>query len=293
MSRRRQQQLKKQRRFVSRAAAGVSLIGLLLLVLLLVVRDTTPTLITFERAVADPPLREKFIERILKQYPPPPEVKLVQYATPEVLEELEHIHSFVPKHNTLMTTNPLEAINVPEIGSRELPVRISVFPAVFNALYVQNERDFIASLLHEYDHVRYLNQTEVAGFSYKEDFLVVGGKDEGQYHLTLINIVHELNAFRAEIHRVTSPDWGSSKLYFEKRHEIYVAEYLRLLDYFENGLPVRAQVVKRAKIEFFAPWFPNTLMFSLTSDGTPKFTHPDTRKSYILPREVLFPQKSQ
>lgn len=262
----------------------------LLLALLLMGRNTTTL---FEKAVADPQLREEFVARIIEQYPPPPQVKLLQYATSEVLEELR-LQGYVPKHDAVMSTISLEKnVEVSEIGSQEWPVRIVVLSTMFDFSSARNERDVIASLLHEYDHVKQFNQTDVAGFSYNKDFLVVDGEYEGQHHLELVNIIHELDAYQTQIHRITSSDWGSSEFYIDRRHKIYIEQYLRLLDYFENGPPVHAQVVKRAKIEFFAPWFPRTVAFSLTPDGTPKFTDLKTGKSFILPKEVLFPEKSQ
>lgn len=274
------------------AILGVALVVLLLSVfVLLTVAPETP--ITFQRAVANPKLREDFIAQILKQYPLPPQVKFVRYATAEVLEELERVHSFIPEPDDLMVTITLETFTLSGIGYREMPVGISVFAAMFDASYVQNENDVIATLLQEYTHAKQFNQKDVAGFSYAKDFLVVEGKDAEQHYLSLIHVMWELDAYRTNIHLLASKDWGSSESYIRVMDEVYRNQYLLLLDYFENGPPVHVQVMKRAKIEFFAPWFLDEPVFSLTSEGIPKFTDPNTKKTYILPKEVLFLQESQ
>jgi len=243
--------------------------------------------VTFEQAVKDPSLRQNYIQQILKKHSAPPQVKILEYATLEVLEELRKTHHFVPEPDTLMAVNPLEEIPIPLVGTRDVSVRITAFPGAFDVSYVQNERDFIAALLHEYRHVLQLNTMYVAGFSYRDDFLVMEGAHKGEHSFTVINLVYELDAFRDEIKRVTSKDWGSSTLFIQRRHALYAETYLNLLKYLEKGPQHHPQVEERMKIEFFAPWLRETVLFSLTPEGKPKLIHPRTKEEYTLPEEVL------
>lgn len=249
--------------------------------------------LNFDKAVKDPAIRQSYVQEILKKYSAPPAAKKIEYVTPEILKELERMHQYQSSQDSvLMATNPLGELSLIKVGAQELPVRISIFPAAFDPSFVQNEQDFISSLLHEYDHVGHLNSLDIAGFTYAKDFLIMEGQYKGEHSLSLIQIIMELDAFRKEISRVQEK-WHSSQLYTDNRYNFYVENYLNLLEYFNEGPPIDPQVKKRMILEFFSPWIARTTIASLTKDGKPQLTHPLTGKTYLLPEEVLSIKESQ
>jgi hypothetical protein len=237
--------------------------------------------LTFEEASGQPQLREKYVEKIIKEIGKPNEVKEINYInTPEEWELLKRVHDFTPDPEILMTTNPITEIQVPRFGKEPFLARISIFPSAFSGEILKIENDFISSLLHEYHHVRMLNRKEIDSISYG-NLVIVEGEFKGKYNLSLLQVLLELTAIRETL----QSSLEISSYYRIQRMNMYFNYYIDIWNY-EGGMNL--EFIRSLKVEFFEQWMLE--IPGLIKQGDDKKTWYligiDSGEKYPLPEEI-------
>lgn len=116
----------------------------LILTALILTLSSTIIAVDYQEARENENLRQQYLESILEEYPPPEDVRNINY-TQERHESATMSVNYLP-----------HLID----GSRViLRLRMKVYPQAFEEYAVED--DFISTLLHEYNHVRALNRRKI------------------------------------------------------------------------------------------------------------------------------------
>ena len=230
--------------------------------------------VSFEEAIKNPNVRERYLARIVKQIGKVEVVKEIIYVgTPEKIKYLKRKHNYEGGPKVLMAVLKSEEIVPGELRKKFTPEMIAIFPYAFSGEVLKTEGDFKSSLLHEYHHVKTYLTEEVDGIKISVPPLIL---DENE---NLFSAVTEMDAIREEL----KSGLQLSPSYQEDRYYSYLENYTSIWEKQWNTTP---NFIQSLKIEFFEDWMLNRP--ELFRGESWYFQHPATgRKYYFSPDEVL------
>lgn len=242
------------------------------LVLTLACRGNSQS-VSFQEAMENPELQERFVTQIVEEVGKPPYVESINYVnTPAEFKRLKEKYGYEPKPTHLMYTNGPK-IPISEIGRKEWPQSIYILPKSFSGSPIRTEADFRSSLKHEYRHAETRNTGRIGTILYYPNFLTT----TGEWNEALLRDVEELDALGLELREMISDG------YFQNQVQGYVLHYLGL---WEHSLETDPKLIKSLKVEFFhRGMLTHPYFFGRGKDWY--FKNPATGKEYHLSSEEI------
>lgn len=196
-------------------------------------------IVSFQDAVAHPDLRDAYLMQLVGRIGRPFYVTVNYDDTPEEFQFLQATYGFQVRPGIAMAAN-WTLPQLGDLGKRQVPVRISVFPEAFLGGSIETEEDFLSAFLHEREHADTLQTGRAGRFSILPTFL----PKKGKLNKNLVLSVMELEALKNEIARHQEISGG----YFQSRVNLYVEHYLELWEY---GKDMEEGILEDLKVEFF------------------------------------------
>lgn len=238
------------------------------------------SIISFDDAVKDPGLRERYLAGAVKELGKPEGVKGIIYAsTPAEIEKLKKEHNYQGGKDVLMSVLKNEQVVPGGLRKKFTPEIIAVFPYAFSGEILETGEDFKSSLLHEYRHAEVFLSEEAGGVKISVPPLIMEGNE------ALFKAVVEMDAIRIEI----KSGMKLSPSYREDRYAHYLENYAAI---WEKAWIADLEFVESLKVKFFEPWMRTRSELKAEIVAGRKswyLEHPITKRRYHLPKE-LFPE---
>lgn len=240
------------------------------------------SIVSFEEAVRDPSVIEKYLAGAVKELGRPEAVKVIYAGTPAEIEKLKKEHNYQGGGNVLMFALKNEQVVSGvsgELRKKFTPEIIAVFPYAFSGEILKTGEDFKSSLLHEYRHVEVFLSEEAGDVKISVPPLIMEGNE------ALFKAVVEMDAIGRELRSGLK----LSPSYKEDRHAHYFENYVTV---WEGPWKADAEFVENLKVKFFEPWMrmrPEMKAEIVAGRKNWYLEHPATKRKYYLPKE-LFPE---
>lgn len=234
--------------------------------------------VSFDEAVRNPEVREKYIANLVKKVGKPESVKEVFYAdTQDKLEYLRKEYGYHAGQMVWMVILQKEEVITGELRKKFAPEKIAVFPYAFSGDILKTEEDFKSSLLHEYRHAETYLLEEAGGVKIAVPPLILAGNEK------LFSAVMEIDAVRKELRS----ELKLSASYREGRYRFYLENYVSI---WEGQWDADAKFIEELKIKFFESWMqfrPEMKAEIVAGTKSWYLEHPATKRKYYLPEEVV------